>query len=210
MRKNVKLAYLDRVRKNEWWILMNQKGISKLVIVVIIVVAVLVVGVVAYLGMSGGGGGNGTGDNGGNGGGGNGGGNGGTTTDVAGASSLQFSVSVTQTGVGQEVATYMVKNAGTSGMMMRIDMTDVSGENFIYIINGVQEKVWVYSEGEWTDLSVAYSTYWDTWNSAWEGYRTSLADWTGVGDWSYTTPDGEVSIYDIDVNPSLADSLFEP
>ena len=192
---------------------MNQKGISKLVIVVIIVVAVLVVGIVAYLGMSGGGGGSGGGGSGGgNGDGGNGGdGNGGTTVDVAGATSLKFSVSVTQAGVGQEVATYSVKNAGTDSAMMRIDMTDASGENYVYIINGAQEKVWIYSEDEWTDLSIAYTTYWDTWNSAWEGYRDSLSDWTGLGDWSYTSPDGDsVRIYDINVNPSLADSLFEP
>ncbi len=195
---------------------MNKKGISKPIIAVIIIAVVLVVGIAAYWAMSSGGGGNGTadngGDNGGDGGNGNGGnGNGGTTVDVAGASSLRFSVSVTQAGEGEEVGTYMVKNAGTSGMMMRIEVEVSSGEDFIYIINGAQEKVWVYSEGEWTDFSVAYSTYWDTWNSAWEGYRDSLSDWTGVGEWSYTTPEGDsIRIYDIDVNPSLADSLFEP
>ena len=192
---------------------MNQKGISKLVIVVIIVVAVLVVGVVAYLGMSGGGG-NGTGDNGGNGGGnggdGNGGGNGGTTTDVAGASSLQFSVSFTEEGVGTDVSTYRVKNAGTSNVMMRIDTALATGEDYIYIINGAQQKVWIYGDGEWTDLSVAYDTYWNAWSTTWEGYRTSLADWTGLGDWSYTEGGATIRIYDIYVNPSLADSLFQP
>lgn len=198
---------------------MNKKGISKPIIAVIIIVVVLVVGAAAYWAMSGSGGGNGTGDGngGGNGGDGNGGdgtadgggGNGGTTVDVSGANSLRFSVSVTQAGEGQEVATYMVKNAGTSNLMMRIEMVDSSSQEYIYIINGALEKVWIYSDGEWTDLSVAYSTYWDTWNSAWEGYRTNLADWTGLGDWTYTDDGTTVRIYDIDVNPTLSDSLFQ-
>lgn len=186
---------------------MGQKGVLKLVIVVIIVVVVLVVGVAAYLALSGGGGGgdtsNGT-THGGN-------GNGGTTVDVAGASNLRFSVSVTQAGTEQDVYTYRVKNAGTSSVMMRIDMATATGEDYIYIINGAQQKVWTYSDGEWMDLSVAYQSYWDTWNSAWEGYRNNLADWTGLGDWSYTAPNGDsVRIYNIDVNPTLADSLFQP
>ena len=196
---------------------MNKKGISTLVIVVIIVVVVLVVGVAAYWALSGGDGDNGTGDNGDGGtsngttnGGGNGGdGNGGTTTDVAGASSLQFSVSFTEAGVGTDVSTYRVKNAGTSNVMMRIDTALATGEDYIYIINGAQQKVWIYGDGEWTDLSVAYDTYWNTWFTTWEGYTTSLEDWTG-GDWSYTSNGATIRIYDIYVNPSLADSLFEP
>jgi hypothetical protein len=185
---------------------MNQKGIQKLIIVVIVVVVLAVVGVAAYWAMSSGGGedggGNGVIDGGGNG--------DETTVDVAGASSLQFSVRVTPAGMDSEEYTYMIKNAGTSSLMMRIEM-ESSGDNWVYIINGAQEKAWVYSEGEWVDFSDLFPTYWDTWNSAWEGYRTNLLDWTGVGDWSYTTPNGDaVRIYDVTVNPSLADSLFQP
>jgi len=176
---------------------MDKKGISKLVIVVIAVIVLLVVGVAAYWTM-GSGGGDGVVDD------------GGTTVDVAGASSLQYKVSVNLVEDSESMEyTYMIKNAETSDMMMRIEM-ESSDESFIYIINGAQEKVWVYSEGEWMDLSDFFPTYWDTWNSAWEGYRTNLLDWTGVGDWSYTTPNGDtVRIYDINVNPSLADSLFQ-
>jgi len=175
---------------------MDKKGISKLVIVVIAVIVLLVVGVAAYWTM-GSGGGDGVVDD------------GGTTVDVAGASSLQYKVSVNLVDSESVEYTYMIKNAETSDMMMRIEM-ESSGESFIYIINGAQQKVWVYSEGEWMDLSDFFPTYWDTWNSAWEGYRTNLLDWTGVGDWSYTTLDGDtVRIYDITVNPSLADSLFQ-
>jgi hypothetical protein len=105
--------------------------------------------------------------------------------------------------------TYMIKNIETSGLMMRIEM-EMSDENFIYIINGVQEKVWIYSGTGWMDFSDAYTSYWDTWESTWEGYRTNLLEWQGVGDWTYTTPNGDsVRIYEITVNPSLPDSLFQ-
>ncbi|MBA7679983.1 hypothetical protein ES703_88290 [subsurface metagenome] len=186
---------------------MNQKGISKIVIVGIIVAILAVSAIAAYWATSGGaddsGNNNGgTIDNGSE-------DDGGTTVDVAGASSLQYKVSVNPADAESVEYTYMIKNAETSDMMMRIEM-ESSGESFIYIINGVQQKVWVCSGDQWMDFSDVYSTYWDTWNSAWEGYRTNLLDWTGVGDWTYTTPNGDsVRIYDIDINPSLADSLFQ-
>jgi hypothetical protein len=105
--------------------------------------------------------------------------------------------------------TYSVKNAGKSSLMMRIEMQS-AGESFIYIINGAQQKVWVYSSGEWMDFSEMYPTYWETWNSAWQGYHDSLIDWTGYGGWTYSTPNGDsVRIYDISVNPSLPDSMFQ-
>ena len=193
---------------------MDKKGMSKIVIVVIIVAILAVSSIAVYLAMSGGTdeGVNGDGDttdttdNGGttdttD--------NGGTTVDVGGASSLQFKVNVDPADAESMEYTYMVKNAGTSSLMMRIEMQSAD-ESFIYIINGAQEKVWIYSGDEWIDFSDAYPTYWDTWNSAWQGYQSSLLDWTGAGDWTYTTPNGDtVRIHDISINPSLADSLFE-
>jgi hypothetical protein len=118
----------------------------------------------------------------------------GTTADVAGES-MDY--------------TYSVKNAGTSSMMMRIEMQS-AGDSFTYIINGALQKAWIYSGGEWTDFSEMYQTYWETWNSAWQGYHDSLLGWTGAGDWTYTTPNGDtIRIYDISINPSLPDSLFQ-
>lgn len=136
--------------------------------------------------------------------------NGGTEVDVGGASSLQYKVSVDPANEESIDYEWMVKNVGTENFMMRIEM-ESAGEEFIYIINGAQEKVWVCSDGEWMEFSEElYQTYWQTWNTAWQGYHTNLLDWTGYGDWSYTTPDGSsVRIYDINVNPSLSDSLFQ-
>ena len=186
---------------------MDQKGISKIVIVVIIVAILAVSAIAVYVATSGneddsGNNNGGTTDN----------GNeetGGTTVDVAGASSFQYTVTVDPADGETVEYTYMIKNVETSNLMMRIDM-ESSGEEIIYIINGAQQTAWIYSNDQWVDLSDAFPSYWDTWNSAWEGYRTNLLDWTGVGDWTYTTPNGDsVRIYDIDINPSLADSLFQ-
>lgn len=188
---------------------MDKKGMSKNVIVLIIV-AILAVSLIAvYLAMSGGSSDGAATDTTNNGGTTDTTKNGGTTVDVSGANSLQFKVTMDPADGDSIDYTYSVKNAGTSSLMMRIEMQS-AGETYIYIINGAQEKVWMYSGGEWMDFSEMYPTYWETWNSAWQGYQTSLVDWTGYGDWTYTTPNGDsVRIYEIAVNPSLADSLFE-
>jgi hypothetical protein len=166
----------------------------KTLIAVIVIVAIAAVAVGVYLATQSGGGG---------------GGGGGTTTGIAGASSLQFSVSATHAGVSQGTYTYMAKNLGTSNLMIRIEATTSTGDNFIYIVNGAQQKAWMCSNGEWLDLSDAFTTQWNTWDSQWEGYQNNLAGWTG-GDHTYTAPNGDtVRIYNITVNPSLADSLFQ-
>jgi len=132
-----------------------------------------------------------------------------TGTNVATAESLEFKVSLRYADGETEDSKWMIKKLKNS-TMMRIEMTS-DGDEMICIINGAQQKVWFYSDGEWTDFSPMYQTYWDTWNSVMEGYRNSLVDWTGIGDWTYTTPDGDsVRLYDIKVNPTLPDSLFQP
>lgn len=180
-------------------LLLCGKGISKLLGVVIVAVVLVIVVAGAYWALSGGGGGNGNNGNG-----------DGTSVDINGASSLQFSVRVTPSGMGSEEYSYMIKDAGTSNLKMRVEWDSSSGDEYIYIINGEEQKVWVYINNEWMEVSNLFQSYWDTWNSAWEGFRDELQDWTGAGDWSYTTPNGDsVRIYDITVNPSLSDSLFQ-
>jgi hypothetical protein len=174
---------------------MNKRTLV-IVVIAVVVVAAVVAGV--YLATRGGGGGVGT------------------TTGVAGASSLQFSVSVTPLNtVSTSTYTFMIKNIGTSSMMMRTEVTS-SQSNFIYIVNGAQQKAWEYANGAWTDLSNSFSAQWNSWNSTWTDYRDYLLGkggigvWPGSGDWTYTAEDGSaVRIYNITVNPSLADSLFQ-
>jgi len=96
-------------------------------------------------------------------------------------------------------------------MMIRIEITSPEGD-LITIVNGAQQEAWLYSEGEWVDISTAFSSEWDSWRSTFQAYSDNLSSWTGAGDWTYTdTTDGStVTITNIMVNPSLADSLFEP
>ena len=128
--------------------------------------------------------------------------------NVAGASSLQYSVSLTTNGALEGAYTYYGKNAGTQNFMMRIDFTDSDGSESIFIVNGQLQKAWSYSDGEWTDLSAAYTTQYNIWNGLWQGYVNSLSAWSGLGDYSYSAEGSTVRIYDITVNPTLADSLF--
>jgi FlaG/FlaF family flagellin (archaellin) len=168
----------------------SSKGSRKtLVIAVIVIVAIAAVAVGVYLATRSGGGG----------------------ANVAGASSLQFTSSVT-TGTAQGTYTYYAKNVGASNTMLRIEYTDPSGAYFVYILDGAQQKAWVQSGGEWTDLSSTYASQWSHFNSGFTNFKNSLAaGWPGVGDWTYTTPEGITGrIYNITVNPSLADSLFQP
>jgi hypothetical protein len=129
---------------------------------------------------------------------------------VAGASSLQFSVSLSADTPGalRGNYTYYGKNAGTSSFMMRIDYTVYSTPSTI-ILNGAQQKAWSYSDGKWTDISASYNSYNGVWNPLWQGYVAVLASWNGIGDYSYTSSAATVRIYDISVNPVLADSLFQ-
>jgi hypothetical protein len=173
---------------------------DKKILIVVIIVAILIVSSIAAIVVLSGNGGtndNGSGDG------------GGTEATVESASSFQFKVSLDPAESDSITYEYSLKNAGTSNLMMRIEM-ESAGVEYIYIINGAQEKVWTCSNGEWMEFSELYQTYWETWTTAWEGYRTNLLDWTGYGDWSYTTQNGDsVRIYDISINPSLSDSLFQ-
>lgn len=132
--------------------------------------------------------------------------------NVQQASSLKFSVS--STGTSEPYAyTLQVKNIGTQDMMLRVEGTlpGVS-QDVIYIINGVQQKAWMYSNGQWIDISSTYNTQWSTWTSLFNDYIAGLSNWSGTGDYSYTNPStGEtLRIYDIQVNPQLTDSIFAP
>jgi len=130
--------------------------------------------------------------------------------NVAGASSLQYTVSVTNSsGASLGTWTYYAKNAGTSNLMIRIEFADPSDGNFVYIINGALQQAWMESGGEWTDLSSAFASQWSSWNSTFTGYQNQLAGWAGVGDYTYTAGGDTIRIYDVAVNPSLADSLFQ-
>ena len=169
---------------------MDQKTMA---IVVIVVVIVAVIGGAAYWALSSGGG-NGGGDN------------GGEPTGVEGATSLQFTVEVSG---GDAAGTYKFygKHLGTSDMMIRVEIP-LGEMDFIYIVNGAEQKAWATEGAGWVDLSDTFSEQWDSWDATWQGYTDNLSSWTS-GDWTYTANGATVTISEITVNPSLADSLFE-
>lgn len=128
-------------------------------------------------------------------------------TGIEGATSLTFSLDITG-GEKEGTYTYMAKNIGTSDMMIRVEIP-LGGIEVVYIVNGAQQKAWANEGSGWVDLSDTFSDQWDVWDETWHGYTDKLSTWT-AGDWTYTDTDGStVKIYDITVNPSLEDSLFE-
>jgi hypothetical protein len=162
------------------------KGIAPLILAIVVIVVVAVAGVGVFVATRGGGTDGGGGD--------------GTGGDVGSATSLSFDITETSTG---SAFTYKAKDIGSSNMKMRIEGT-VSSYDIIYIINGATQTMWMYASGTWFDMSSSYSTYWDTYSTMLSGYQTDLGSWTGSG--SQTV--GTVTISNIQVNPSLADSLF--
>jgi hypothetical protein len=70
--------------------------------------------------------------------------------------------------------------------MVEIEVSDPSGGSFVYLLNSALQQVWVESGGEWTDLSSAYASQSSSWNTAFLGYKNSLTNWSGLGDWTYT------------------------
>ena len=128
---------------------------------------------------------------------------------VENATSLQFSVDLTFDGESMGTYEYSAKNIGTSDLMVRVEIPDASGD-LIYIINGANQSAWASVADEWTDLSDTFSTEWDSWTGTMEGYTDELTTWV-EGDWTFTDTDGTgVKVYDIAINPTLADSLFAP
>ena len=137
--------------------------------------------------------------------------NSGTAVDIEGASSLQFTVTMTNSsGATVGSYTYSAKNSGTSNMMIRVEFTDPnSSSNFVYIVNGALRQAWMASDGEWLDLSSTFDSQYDSWDETFTDYKNNLSDWSGLGDWSYTVGGETIRIHNISVNPSLPDSLFE-
>jgi hypothetical protein len=176
---------------------MNKKAVSW-VIIGIVIIAVVVIGVVAYWALTSTGG-EGEEEE---------------KPDVAGATSIGFKVDATIGGVSETYA-FTAKNLGTSDIQLRTDETDAQGTQFIYVYNQTAQTVWASIAGEWMDVSSDFTSYWDgdygtlVGHAALDSYMTTLADWTGTGDYEYTSGDDSYRIYDIVLNPTVEDSLFE-
>lgn len=132
-------------------------------------------------------------------------------SNLAGASSLKYSVAITGSDIGLEgTYTFWGKNAGTDNFMVRVEVTTPeSPDKMIVIVNGAQKKAWTYV-GSWIDVSEDFEDEWDSYNDQWQGYLDDLSAWSGTGDYTYTYSGTTVRIFDISINPNLPDSLFQP
>lgn len=132
--------------------------------------------------------------------------------DIETADSLKYSVEVTSEGETRS-ATWKAKNIGTDNMKMRLEGTE-GEENFGWILDGENRRLWTLTDDVWEEIELPseeyWVSYWNTWKSAFDGYHTALSSWTG-GEYTYTDGEGnQVRIFDIEINPTLSDSQFEP
>jgi len=165
-----------------------------LVAALVIVIVVAGIGIYLYMGTGDGGGGGGGGEN---------------TYTVSNATSLQFEANVTSQGytIPYKLAG---KNLGTANLTLRIDLLGGEAGNYSYILNAGDKTAWEAIEGVWTDKSSDFNAQWASWGTQWTGYVDALKSWSGTGDYSYTATDGSsIKTYDISINPTLSDSLFQ-
>jgi hypothetical protein len=172
----------------------NKQMIYASVAAVVIIVVVVVAGVYLFVNSGGGGGGGAK-----------------NTYTVANATSLQIETNVTE----QEVTVthkWAAKNLNSTQLMLRLDLLGGEAGNYSYILIPSNQTAWSAENGVWTDVSGTFNTLWSVWDTHWNNLVNELvANWSGTGDHNYTASNGaSVKVYSVSVNPSLADSLFQP
>lgn len=133
---------------------------------------------------------------------------------VATATSLDFTVEGIFEGIGAFTYRYRARNIGTSNLDFRYDMTTAQ-MNMAYILKGSTQQGWVYNGYDWIDFITVYQNwdeFWDAFYEGFEDYHSALVEeWTGLEGWTYTIPGvGSVTYTNIEINPSLPDSVFQP
>jgi hypothetical protein len=132
--------------------------------------------------------------------------------NAADASSLKFTetqILSASTGGDEQIYTIYIKNFNTPYVMSRAEGT-YDGQQVIGITDGVNHKMWTYYDGQWQDTTFMSNGNWSTVDEGWNLLRTSLRNWSGSGELTYTLPTGDIfRLTNIEVNPSLSDSLFQ-
>ena len=140
-----------------------------------------------------------------------------STGKIATASSYEFNETGTApNGTVLDTLYYATKNLNTSNVELIEVVTAPSSGTTEYILNGIQQKAWVYANGQWTDISSAYTSQLTSVESTAGIYVNMLEGWGGSGSFSYTIPAGQpnagnkATFTNIQINPNLPDSLFQP
>ena len=136
-----------------------------------------------------------------------------STSGIATASSYEFNLTVTDnTGAVAAQGYWAAKNLGTSNVEFMYVETTPSGGTVESIVNGVQQKAWVYSGGQWTDISSEFTSQLSTVESTAGVYVNMLKAYGGSGSFTYTAPNGAGTdtFTNVHINTSLPDSQFQP
>jgi hypothetical protein len=133
------------------------------------------------------------------------------TYTVANATSLQIEGNETSA-KGLVTYKWIGKNLNSTQQMIRADLLGGEAGNYSYIFITSNQTVWSAENGVWTDASSIYNDVWSAIGPHWTGLVNQLkTNWSGTGDCTFTSSWGaSETIYYVGVNPSLADSLFQP
>jgi len=135
---------------------------------------------------------------------------------AANATSLQYNSEVTYQGVTTTALNWAAKKVGTTNMVLRIDILGGASGNYTYIMNRETQTAWLSNNGTWTNVSNDFTNQWNTWVGTGKRWTNNLnaltTDWNGKGDYTHTdtTTGTTIRIYNVAINPTLADSLFQP
>jgi len=144
-----------------------------------------------------------------------------TSVPISAASSYAYNVTVREPN-GTLSATLFVaaKNLNTNTASFREVLTTPESGTSDFIVNGVQQKAWVYDSesGNWTDISAEYQAYLSSVTATASAYINWLAAYSSAtgGSYTYTVPAGNseagatATFTNIQINTSLPDSLFQP
>ena len=88
-----------------------------------------------------------------------------STSGIGTATSYEFNETGTASnGTVLDTLYYASKNIGTSNVDLIEVVTTPSSGTLEYIVNGAQQKAWVYQGGQWTDLSSEFSLSYPPYN----------------------------------------------
>jgi len=129
--------------------------------------------------------------------------------DVAAATSIRLRVE--RTNDEKAEYTYVARDIGTEDFKSRMDGW-AEGLEVGVIINGELGQGWLFQNDEWVMIpDEPWDDYWGAALAELDLYISELHGWTG-GDCIFTHPEHgyQVKIYDVEVNPDLSDTPFEP
>jgi len=167
------------------------------ILAAVLAIVVVVAGIAIYVFMGAGGDGNGNGN-----------GNGEDVYTMGNATSLQFNLNLTAADGTSGIYKFAGRNLGTADLALRVDI-EGGGTVYSYVMFAGNQTAWSNETGTWAQSD--FTTNWTTWSTQFTGYVAHNEDWTtGDDDITYTDSGNSITVYDIVINPTLADSLFQP